>query len=83
MQTFVFGHKNLLGGNHKDNLFGPQVDCTDPGDGSGVDLSSLTPAQQAQLTAKQRLKTRSSAPWPAATRSITSAATTTTTTIRS
>ena len=32
-QAFVFGHKNLLGGEHKDNLFGPQVDESDPGDG--------------------------------------------------
>jgi hypothetical protein len=53
MQTFVFGHKNLLGGNHKDNLFGPQVVSNDPGDGSGVSTSSLTPAQQTQMLAKQ------------------------------
>ena len=36
-QAFVFGHKNLLGGHHKDNLFGPQVDKSDPGDsGAGT-----------------------------------------------
>ncbi len=32
-QTFVFGHKDLLGGSHKDNLFGAPVDYSDPGDG--------------------------------------------------
>ncbi len=32
-QAFVFGHKNLLGGHHKDNLFGGQADESDPGDG--------------------------------------------------
>ena len=53
MQTFVFGHKDLLGGNHKDNLFGPPVVGTDPGDGWGVDLSDLTTDQQNQLLAKQ------------------------------
>ena len=54
MQTFVFGHKNLLGGNHKDNLFGPQVVSSDPGDGSGVNVGSLTPEpSRAQLAAKQ------------------------------
>ncbi len=30
-QAFVFGHKNLLGGNHKDNLFGNHAGG-DPGD---------------------------------------------------
>jgi len=30
--TFVFGHKNLLGQHHKDNLFGRPTDEKDPGD---------------------------------------------------
>jgi len=30
--AFVFSHKNLLGGNHKDNLFGGPIDPNDPGD---------------------------------------------------
>jgi hypothetical protein len=33
--AFVFGHKNLLGGNHKDNLFGGAA-ANDPGDGYGI-----------------------------------------------
>ena len=51
--AFVFAHKNLLGGNHKDNLFGGQVVSTDPGDGSGVVTATLTITQLNQLTAKQ------------------------------
>jgi hypothetical protein len=30
--AFVFSHKNLLGGNHKDNLFGGPIDASDAGD---------------------------------------------------
>ncbi len=51
--AFVFSHKNLDGGNHKDNLFGGPINATDPGDGSGVDISKLSPADLATLTAKQ------------------------------
>jgi hypothetical protein len=43
--AFVFSHKNLLGGNHKDNLFGGPVVATDPGDGWGVITTTLTPSQ--------------------------------------
>jgi hypothetical protein len=32
--AFLFSHKNLLGGNHKDNLFGGNVNSSDPGDGA-------------------------------------------------
>ncbi len=32
MHAFVFAHKNLLGQNHKDNLFGDPVSDDDPGD---------------------------------------------------
>jgi hypothetical protein len=32
--AFVFSHKNLLGGTHKDNLFGGAVTPFDPGDGA-------------------------------------------------
>ena len=41
-QAFVFGHKNLLGGNHKDNLFGNHT-RDDPGDAD----PSQWPAQNA------------------------------------
>jgi hypothetical protein len=56
-QVFVFSHKNLLGGNHKDNLFnGPFNGALfkDPGDGFGVDIASLTPGNFAALEAKQQ-----------------------------
>ena len=33
-QAFVLSHKQLLGGNHKDNLFGGAVNSSDPGDGA-------------------------------------------------
>ena len=32
--AFVFSHKQLVGGNHKDNLFGGAVNSSDPGDGA-------------------------------------------------
>ncbi len=61
-QAFVFSHKNLLGGNHKDNVLGGNLDALftldplagkDPGDGFGMDLSLLTPEQLQALTDKQ------------------------------
>ena len=52
-QAFVFSHKNLLGGNHKDNLFGPQVTSADPGDGYGLNPATLTVDQLALYNAKQ------------------------------
>jgi hypothetical protein len=52
-QAFVFSHKNLLGGNHKDNLFGPPVTSADPGDGHGLNLATLTADQLALYNAKQ------------------------------
>lgn len=57
--AFVFTHKNILGGSHKDNLFGANlfpVDAgagADPGDGNGMALARLTPAELAALTTKQ------------------------------
>ncbi len=51
--AFVFIHKNLLGGNHKDNMFGGPVTSADPGDGAGVNVASLSPADRAALAAKQ------------------------------
>lgn len=35
LQAFFFSHKNLLGGNHKDNIFGGNL-SNDPGDGYGA-----------------------------------------------
>ena len=58
-QAFVFAHKNILGGNHKDNLFGGNIVPTDPaagkdpGDGNGMDTTKFTPAELAALNAKQ------------------------------
>jgi hypothetical protein len=52
-QAFVFTHKNLLGGNHKDNLFGGPITKTDPGDGVGVITATLSIADQQTLAAKQ------------------------------
>ena len=50
-QAFVFTHKNILGGNHKDNMFGGPVDNNDPGDGYA--LTGLTSGNQTLLNAKQ------------------------------
>ncbi len=52
-QAFVFAHKNILGGNHKDNMFGGPVTSSDPGDGYGIDTSSLSADDLAALYAKQ------------------------------
>lgn len=52
--AFVFTHKNLLGGNHKDNMFGGQVSSADPGDGYGIDPASLTASDAAVLEQKQQ-----------------------------
>jgi hypothetical protein len=38
--AFAFTHKNLLGGNHKDNMFGGPANSSDPGDGYGLDRST-------------------------------------------
>jgi hypothetical protein len=57
--AFVLLHKNILGGNHKDNMFGGNIVPAnpaagkDPGDGNGMDTSKLTPSELAALTAKQ------------------------------
>jgi len=57
-QAFVFSHKNILGGNHKDNLFGGNIvpaDAAagkDPGDGNGMDLSKLSATELAALKTK-------------------------------
>ena len=50
--AFAFTHKNILGGNHKDNMFGKNY-TNDPGDGYGVNVSGLSPVDQAGLAAKQ------------------------------
>jgi hypothetical protein len=50
LHTIFFSHKNLLGGNHKDNLFGGNITGTDPGDGSGT---SYTGSSLTQLNAKK------------------------------
>ena len=50
--AFVFSHKNLLGGNHKDNLFGAQITTKDPGDGNGVDIANLTAENKTAMTTK-------------------------------
>lgn len=42
-QAFVFTHKNILGGNHKDNMFGGQANSDDPGDGYGIDPDTVLP----------------------------------------
>ncbi|MEI7731508.1 MAG: DNRLRE domain-containing protein, partial [Verrucomicrobiota bacterium] len=55
--AMVFTHKNLLGGNHKDNLFDGNLTPTDPGDGFGVDTNAVAAtnlALFAQLVAKQQ-----------------------------
>jgi hypothetical protein len=49
--AFVFTHKNILGGYHKDNMFGGDLD-DDPGDCYGVDFGSLSPEDQAAMVAK-------------------------------
>jgi len=49
--AFVFSHKQLLGGNHKDNLFGANVVSSDPGDGYGV--TGLTGANLTAMQTKQ------------------------------
>lgn len=51
--AFVFAHKNILGGNHKDNMFGGPINNNDPGDGYGIDFGALTPEEQEALAAKQ------------------------------
>jgi len=51
--AFVFTHKNILGGEHKDNMFGAPVNSvTDPGDCYGVDFDILSPDYQAAMIAK-------------------------------
>jgi hypothetical protein len=52
--AFVFTHKNILGGSHKDNMFGGQANSSDPGDGFGVDISMLTAPGFAALIAKEQ-----------------------------
>jgi len=42
-QAFVFTHKNILGGNHKDNMFGGTANGDDPGDGYGIDPGTVLP----------------------------------------
>ena len=41
--AFVFAHKNLMGGNHKDNMFGGPANGDDPGDGYGLDPGTALP----------------------------------------
>ena len=57
-QAFVFVHKNILGQNHKDNMFGGNIIPAngaagqDPGDGDGMIISLLTQAEKDALSAK-------------------------------
>jgi len=55
LHTFFFSHKNLLGGNHKDNLFGGQISGgVDPGDGCAISGSTAwTGSALTQLKIKQ------------------------------
>jgi len=50
--AFVFAHKNILGRNHKDSMFGGTITGADPGDGNGVDISSLSDDDKYALEAK-------------------------------
>ncbi|HEY0257418.1 MAG TPA: dockerin type I domain-containing protein [Candidatus Methylacidiphilales bacterium] len=55
LNTFVFAHKNILGGNHKDNFFGTNVSGNDPGDlnaSYGSAFTSLSTANQTAATTK-------------------------------
>jgi hypothetical protein len=52
--AFVFAHKNLLGGNHKDNMFGGPASANDPGDGDGVDPNTQIPNDKITLKQKQQ-----------------------------
>lgn len=51
--VIVFGHKNILGTRHRDNLLGGGVVRADLGDGIGLDLASLSPTQQVALVSKR------------------------------
>ena len=52
--ALVFSHKQLLGGNHKDNLLGANIVSSDPGDGygvtglSGTNLTAMQTKQNAE-----------------------------------
>ena len=81
--AIVFDHKNLLGGNHKDNIMGANVGSTDPGDGAGVDFGSLTAANRRPCWPNNRPKMRSSPRWPRTRYTTTSRATTIITMIQS
>jgi hypothetical protein len=51
--AFAFTHKNILGGNHKDNMFGGNA-TDDPGDGYGIDpLTVITNTPGLTIGAKQ------------------------------
>ncbi len=43
--AFVFSHKNLLGGAHKDNLFGGEVTESDAGDGAAETAAGMAKRQ--------------------------------------
>ena len=47
--AFAFTHKNILGGNHKDNMFGGPANGNDPGDGYGLDPDLTLPADQGSV----------------------------------
>ena len=52
--AIVFDHKNLLGGNHKDNIMGANINSSDPGDGCGVNTNTLSAANLTALLAKEQ-----------------------------
>jgi len=43
--AFAFTHKNILGGNHKDNMFGGPANGSDPGDGYGIAPGTPIPTE--------------------------------------
>jgi hypothetical protein len=48
LQSFVFGHANIIGGSHKDNLFGAQP-AGDPGDGSVTTNTAVATQRKAAV----------------------------------
>ncbi len=51
--AIVFDHKNLLGGNHKDNIMGANINSSDPGDGN-FNTNGLSTSNMSALMAKEQ-----------------------------